>query len=218
MSIELNIQMIQQQIASSLTQAKNPAEKVTLVAVSKKQSSDKIRQAYAAGIRDFGENYWQEAASKMQELKDLSIIWHMIGDIQSNKAKVIAENFDWVHTVCRQKIAEKLNHYCNKDFLNICIEVNINNESSKSGIIPREVNEFAQQLRQYPKLKLRGLMCIPEKNNPDAFATMAMLFQTLNQQGFDLDTLSMGMSGDFQQAIVNGATMIRVGTALFGAR
>ena len=193
---------------------------VSLLAVSKKQSSDKIREVFNAGQKCFAENYVQEAIEKQNALCDLNIEWHFIGTIQSNKTKLIAEHFDWVHSVNRLSIAEKLNHHraSNKKPLNICIEVNIDIEQTKSGVLPQDVFELAKNIAALKHLKLRGLMVIPEKNNLGAFQKTAQLQQQLINNGFLLDTLSMGMSADFEAAIQAGSTIVRIGTAIFGER
>lgn len=192
---------------------------VLLLAVSKKQSAEKIREAYLAGQKYFGENYVQEAIKKQSELSDLNIEWHFIGKIQSNKIKLIAKHFDWVHSVDKFSTAEKLNHQCellNKK-LNICIQVNIDNEKTKSGVLPKDVFELAKKITALSHLTLCGLMIIPAQGTKGA-PGMALLQQQLIQQGFKLDTLSMGMSADFEAAIAAGSTIVRIGTAIFGER
>jgi hypothetical protein len=192
---------------------------VTLLAVSKKQSAEKIREAYLAGQTRFAENYVQEAIEKQQALRDLPIEWHFIGTIQSNKTKLIAIHFDWVHSVNRFDIAERLNNARDtKNPLNICIEVNIDDEATKSGVKSSDVLSLAEKINSLPNLTLRGLMVIPQKNHVDAFEKTAALQQELIQNGFLLDTLSMGMSADFEAAIAAGSTMVRIGTAIFGER
>lgn len=193
---------------------------VSLLAVSKKQSIDKIREAFNAGQKSFAENYVQEALEKQAALRDLNIEWHFIGNIQSNKIKLIAGHFDWVHSVNRLSVAEKLNHYreSNENPLNICIEVNIDIEQTKSGVLPQDLFELAKNIVALKHLKLRGLMVIPEKNHVDAFQKTAQLQQQLINDGFSLDTLSMGMSADFEAAIQAGSTIVRIGTAIFGER
>ncbi|MCX7120427.1 MAG: YggS family pyridoxal phosphate-dependent enzyme [Gammaproteobacteria bacterium] len=193
---------------------------VTLVAVSKKQSAEKIRDAFNAGQKKFGENYLQEALEKQRLLSGLAIEWHFIGTIQSNKTKLIAENFDWVHSVNRMSIAKRLNDQRPTHLkpLNICIEVNIDQSSTKSGILPDAVFALALEIKKLPQLNLRGLMVIPEKNNIAAFQKTAALQEQLMLDGVALDTLSMGMSDDFEDAIAAGSNMLRIGTALFGER
>ncbi|MCW3147471.1 YggS family pyridoxal phosphate-dependent enzyme [Stutzerimonas stutzeri] len=195
---------------------------VGLLAVSKTQPASAIREAFAAGLRDFGENYLQEALEKQASLSDLPLTWHFIGPIQSNKTKAIAEHFDWVHSVDRLKIAQRLSDQrpANLPPLNICLQVNVSGEQSKSGCAPNQVQQLADAIAGLPRLKLRGLMCIPApSDDPDeqraAFARLRGLRDELNHE---LDTLSMGMSQDLEAAIAEGATFVRIGTALFGAR
>ncbi|MDR7333623.1 pyridoxal phosphate enzyme (YggS family) [Kinneretia asaccharophila] len=183
-----------------------------------------MREAFAAGARAFGENYVQEGLAKVAELSDLraELEWHLIGPLQSNKTKPVAETFDWVHSVDRLKIAERLSDQRPPGLppLNICLQVNISAEASKSGLLPDEVSALARQVAALPRLKLRGLMAIPEPG-PGALAqhqAMAALFAVLKADGLALDTLSLGMSADLEDAIAAGSTMVRVGTAVFGAR
>ncbi|MDR7272694.1 pyridoxal phosphate enzyme (YggS family) [Pelomonas saccharophila] len=183
-----------------------------------------MREAFAAGARAFGENYVQEGLAKVQELIDLrgQIEWHLIGPLQSNKTKAVAEQFDWVHSVDRLKIAERLSEQRPAALppLNICLQVNISEEASKSGLVPADVAALAAQVAALPRLKLRGLMAIPEPG-PGALAqhqAMAALFKALQAEGLALDTLSLGMSADLEDAIRAGSTMVRVGSAIFGAR
>lgn len=193
---------------------------VTLLAASKTQPADKIRDLYQQGQTAFGENYLQEALEKQSFLKDCAIEWHFIGHIQSNKTKLISENFSWVHSIDRIAIAKRLNEQRPTTLppLNICIEININHEKNKSGIAPEDLISFANALQSFNQLKLRGLMVIPEKHDSSAFQKTAELQQQLINRGFTVDTLSMGMSADYEHAIAAGATIIRIGTALFGAR
>lgn len=198
---------------------------VQLLAVSKQQSVDTIAQAYALGQDCFGESYLQEAIKKIDALQHLSISWHFIGHIQSNKTRVVAEKFDWVHSVDRLKTAIRLNDQRPKNFkpLNICIQVKLDEEISKTGMLPEAAIELAQAVTKLPQLQLRGLMAIPllraETNAQRAsFARLSKLQQQMNQQGFDMDTLSMGMSRDLEAAIAQGATIVRVGQAIFGPR
>jgi pyridoxal phosphate enzyme (YggS family) len=195
---------------------------VGLLAVSKTKPAAAVREAFAAGAQDFGENYLQEALEKQAELSDLPLTWHFIGPIQSNKTKAIAEHFSWVHSVDRLKIAERLSAQRPPHLppLNICLQVNVSGEASKSGCNPVELTALAQAVTQLPNLRLRGLMTIPEPTDDPAeqraaFARLRELQQGLN---LDLDTLSMGMSHDLEAAIAEGATWVRIGTALFGAR
>tara|TARA_R110000772_G_C13186124_1_gene428570 strand:+ start:185 stop:871 length:687 start_codon:yes stop_codon:yes gene_type:complete len=198
---------------------------VQLLAVSKTQSTEIIRQAAETGQRYFGENYLQEALVKIDSLRDLSLEWHFIGPIQSNKTKDIAANFDWVQTVDRFKIAQRLDSQrpSNLGKLNICIQVNIDNESTKSGVAAAKLFELAEQISQLKHLLLRGLMIIPSQtDNPlqqhRSFKEAHLLFTQLAEIYPAVDTLSMGMSGDMAVAITEGSTMVRIGTALFGMR
>ncbi|WP_253442370.1 YggS family pyridoxal phosphate-dependent enzyme [Pseudomonas nitroreducens] len=204
-------------------QAKNRTpESVQLLAVSKTKPAAAIREAFACGLADFGENYLQEALLKQAELADLPLTWHFIGPIQSNKTRPIAEHFDWVHSVDRLKVAQRLSEQrpANLPPLNVLLQVNVSGEDSKSGCSPAELPTLAQAVAQLPHLKLRGLMAIPEPTEDvaaqhAAFARLRELMQALN---LGLDTLSMGMSHDLEAAIGEGATWVRIGTALFGAR
>ena len=197
-------------------------ESVSLVAVSKTKPASMIEDLFALGQECFAENYLQEATAKIQQLAHLQIKWHFIGAIQSNKTRAIAENFHWIQTVDRIKIAEKLNTYAIKP-LQICIQVNTSNEASKAGCLPDEALLLAQQIQKLPKLTLRGLMVIPKPQTTLELQVMECqkakhLFDNLNKQGFRLDTLSMGMSSDLEAAIASGSTMVRIGTDLFGSR
>ncbi|MGK9066852.1 YggS family pyridoxal phosphate-dependent enzyme [Stutzerimonas chloritidismutans] len=201
--------------------ARNPDE-VHLLAVSKTQPAEAIRQAHAAGLRDFGENYLQEALEKQAVLGDLPLAWHFIGPIQSNKTKSIAEHFDWVHSVDRLKVAQRLSDQrpADKPPLNVCLQVNVSGEASKSGCEPHEVAELASRIAELPHLRLRGLMTIPAPTDDPAeqHAAFARLRSLQANLALDLDSLSMGMSQDLEAAIAEGATWVRIGTALFGAR
>lgn len=219
-----NLACIRQQItdAQARFQATQP---VTLCAVSKAQPATAIRAAYDAGQTVFGENYLQEALQKQAELEDCAIAWHFIGPIQSNKTQPIARHFDWVHSVDRLKIAQRLSDARPSDLppLNICLQVNISEEASKSGASGQELLELALNIKQLPHLQLRGLMAIPApcsdfEQQRDQFRQVRALFDHLNSHGLQLDTLSIGMSGDFAAAIAEGATLVRIGTAIFGAR
>ncbi len=196
-----------------------------LVAVSKTFPAASVREAAAAGQRDFGENYLQEALDKLDQTADLPLIWHFIGPIQSNKTRPIAERFDWAHTVDREKIARRLSEQRPEARapLNVCIEVNVSGEATKSGVAPADVPALARIVAALPRLKLRGLMAIPEPTEDmdvqrRRFATLRELKAALEHDGLALDTLSMGMSADLEAAIAEGATMVRVGTAIFGER
>ena len=224
-SISERLQAIQSRLRQAETEAGRPLESVALIAVSKTQPADAIREAHAAGQRAFGENYLQESLKKIAELADLSLEWHFIGPIQSNKTRPIAENFAWVHGVDRLKIAQRLSDARPAGLppLNICIEVNVSGEESKGGVEPNEVQALADAIVQLPGLKLRGLMAIPAPTNDIAlqhqqFRMLRELMESLKQHGLALDTLSMGMSEDFPAAIAEGATIVRIGTAIFGPR
>ncbi len=207
--------------AASRTAGRDPAT-VGLLAVSKTKPAAALREAAGAGLRDFGENYLQEALDKQLELADLPLVWHFIGPIQSNKTRAIASHFDWVHSVDRLKIAQRLAEQRppERGPLNICLQVNVSGEASKSGCHPDELPALATAVNQLPNLRLRGLMAIPEPTDDPAsqraaFARLRTLSEALN---LGLDTLSMGMSQDLEAAIAEGATWVRIGTALFGAR
>jgi len=224
-SLAESFQLVRQQIAEDCTRAERSPKSVALLAVSKTRSADEIRAAAATGQTAFGENYLQEALDKIEALSDLSLEWHFIGPIQSNKTRPIAENFHWVHSVDRLKIAERLSnqrpHYATD--LNICIQVNISAEAQKAGCSVEELPELARAIAALPKICLRGLMVIPEATVDDQllrtrFRQTAELLESLKPEIPTLDTLSMGMSGDLDAAIAEGSTMVRVGTALFGPR
>jgi len=224
-----NLKHIHHQIQQITKNVNRNPDEITLLAVSKGQPAEAIQKAYEQGQRHFGENYLQEALEKQQQLSDLTnITWHFIGPLQSNKTRKVAENFDWVHSVDRIKVAERLNRLRNSHPtpLNVCLQVNINNEESKSGLLVNEVGEVAHTVAKLPNLKLRGLMAIPKKNQSDSeqrasFKAVAQLLSKLKNgspQLATLDTLSMGMSADLEAAIAEGATIVRVGTAIFGPR
>ena len=217
-----NISLVSSRIHAATLAANRAENSVQLLAVSKTKPAQALREAYAAGLRDFGENYLQEALGKQLELADLPLIWHFIGPIQSNKTRAIAEHFAWVHSVDRLKIAQRLSEQRPADLppLNICIQVNVSGEASKSGCAPADLPALANAISELPRLKLRGLMAIPEPTEDRvaqdaAFAAVQSLQASLN---LPLDTLSMGMSHDLESAIAMGATWVRIGTALFGAR
>lgn len=197
-------------------------QSVQLLAVSKTKPASALREAFACGQRDFGENYLQEALAKQAELADLELTWHFIGPIQSNKTRTIAGHFAWVHAVDRLKIAQRLSEQRPTDLppLNLCLQVNVSGEASKSGCAPAELAELARAVAELPNLRLRGLMAIPEPTDDPAAqrAAFARLRELKDGLGLDLDTLSMGMSHDLEAAIAEGATWVRIGTALFGAR
>ena len=217
-----NIAQVRSRIRAAEQASHRAEHSVQLLAVSKTKPAQALREAYAAGLRDFGENYLQEALGKQVELTDLPLIWHFIGPIQSNKTRAIAEHFAWVHSVDRLKIAQRLSEQRPAELppLNICIQVNVSGEASKSGCTPADLPALADAISKLPRLKLRGLMAIPEPTEDRAaqdaaFAAVQSLQASLN---LPLDTLSMGMSHDLESAIAMGATWVRIGTALFGAR
>ncbi|UWE15492.1 YggS family pyridoxal phosphate-dependent enzyme [Herbaspirillum huttiense] len=228
-SIAQHLQHVQQQIAQAAGQAGRVPSSVQLLAVSKTFGPEAVAEAVAAGQRAFGENYLQEALDKIAALPalvpDTPLEWHFIGPIQSNKTRPIAEHFDWVHSVDRLKIAQRLSEQRPEELgaLNICLQVNISAEASKSGLSPEELPEVAAQVAQLPRLRLRGLMAIPApsddmKQQRAAFAAVRGLYEQLRTVGLPLDTLSMGMSADLEAAVAEGATIVRVGSAIFGAR
>ena len=221
-TIAHHLQLVHDRIHAACRAAGRDPAGVRLLAVSKTFGADAVVQAVAAGQRDFGENYLQEARAKQVELADLPLCWHFIGPIQSNKTREIAEHFAWVHSVDRLKIAQRLSEQRPAELppLNICIQVNVSGEASKSGCTPHDLPALAAAISALPRLKLRGLMAIPEPTEDRAaqdaaFATVRQLQESLNM---GLDTLSMGMSHDLESAIAQGATWVRIGTALFGAR
>ena len=217
-----NLSAISARIANAAQAAGRDPASVQLLAVSKTKPASAIREVHAAGVRDFGENYLQEALTKQQALGDLPLIWHFIGPIQSNKTKAIAEHFDWVHSVDRLKIAQRLSEQRPAGLapLNICLQVNVSGEDSKSGCAPADLPALAKAVAALPNLRLRGLMAIPEPTDDRAAQEAAFSSLRALQKGLDLglDTLSMGMSHDLEAAIAQGATWVRIGTALFGAR
>lgn len=220
-----NLSAVNADIQHALTAAGRDKDIVTLLAVSKGQPVTALEKAYAAGQRAFGENYLQEALLKIAALADKNIEWHFIGPIQTNKTKKIAAHFQWVQSIEDIVIAERLNDQrpAGLPALNICLQVNISNEKNKSGVTPDAVFSLAEQCRTLPNLKLRGLMAIPAPTKifheqRKIFHKMQLLFKNLNQAGFQLDTLSMGMSEDLVAAIAEGATMVRIGTKIFGLR
>jgi pyridoxal phosphate enzyme (YggS family) len=224
MAIPDSLQVIKKRIAAACVAVGRPSDVVRLLVVSKTFPASAVREAFEAGARAFGENYVQEGLAKIGELIDLrgQVEWHLIGPLQSNKTKPVAEQFDWVHSVDRLKIAQRLNEQRPAGLppLNICLQVNISGEDSKSGLLPAEVAALAHQVAALPRLKLRGLMAVPEPG-PGALAqhrAMAALFDALKAEGLALDTLSLGMSADLEDAIAAGSTMVRVGSAIFGAR
>jgi pyridoxal phosphate enzyme (YggS family) len=226
-SIALKLQQVRQRIDDACKSAGRPVQSVTLLAVSKTFGADAVRAAWAAGQRAFGENYVQEALTKIEALPDLrrQLEWHLIGPLQSNKTREVAAAFDWVHTVDRLKIAERLSAQRPGHLppLQLCLQVNVSGEASKSGVAPAELPELAQAVAALPRLRLRGLMSIPEpvigfEGQRLPHRRLRELFEALRTQGLALDTLSMGMSADLEAAVTEGATIVRVGSAIFGAR
>lgn len=223
--IENNLARIHAQIDSATSDAGRVPGSVLLLAVSKKKPVEDIRAAYAAGQRDFGENYLQEALQKMDALADLDIRWHFIGAIQSNKTRDIAARFDWAHCIDRAKVARRLGSQRPAGMapLNVCIQVNLDDEASKAGVTLAAVPGLAAEIVGLEGIRLRGLMTIPAPRSDigeqrASFARLAQALAALRQQGIDCDTLSMGMTGDMSAAIAEGSTLVRIGTAIFGER
>jgi pyridoxal phosphate enzyme (YggS family) len=222
-----NLDAVRQRIALAAQVAGRDPRSVALLAVSKTFPAEDVRAAHAAGQRAFGENYVQEALTKLDALADLrdTIEWHFIGPLQSNKTRPVAERFDWVHSIDRLKIAQRLAEQRPDGLppLNVCVQVNVSGEASKSGVPPGEAADIAHAIAALPKLRLRGLMAIPEpvgsiEQQRAPHRALRELFDRLRADGLELDTLSMGMSGDLEAAVLEGATMVRIGTAIFGAR
>jgi pyridoxal phosphate enzyme (YggS family) len=220
-----NIGYVRDRIARVAAQCERSVDSVTLIAVSKGQPATQLDKAARLGLRHFGESYLQEALEKMQVVSERDITWHFIGGLQANKTRSVAENFAWVHSVDRLRIAERLSAQrpYHAPLLNVCVQVNVGGELSKGGASPEDVPALIEGIAKLERLKLRGLMCLPpEEEEQDRqrywFAQLRTLFDSLNQSGAGLDTLSMGMSGDFEAAIREGATHVRVGTAIFGPR
>ncbi len=224
-NLNAKLENISARIAMACSKAGRKADEVSILAVSKGQSHDKIRQLHAAGQAAFGENYLQEASAKQARLADLDLEWHFIGPVQSNKTGDISRQFHWVQSVDRVKILQRLSRQRTEGLpeLNVCLQVNIDREEQKSGALPEEIPQLAKLALSLPGLKLRGLMAIPiaadqRSEIVPGFLRMQQLFCQLRREGLPIDTLSIGMSADFEQAIHAGSTMIRVGTALFGPR
>jgi len=220
-----NLRKIRDLLDKAAVDAGRRPEDIHLVAVSKKQSLDKIIEAIAAGQRDFGENTVREGTEKVTKLAEKGLIWHFIGHLQSNKTRIVAEHFDWVHTIDKLKTARRLSEQRPADLgdLDVCIQINVDEEPGKSGVAMAAVAGLAQDVAALPRLRLRGLMCLPairdsfeEQRVP--FAKLREQAQVLRNQGLDIDTLSMGMTGDYRAAIFEGATIVRIGTAVFGPR
>jgi hypothetical protein len=224
-TIKDNLQQVHARIRDACAAAQRPVQSVTLLAVSKTFDTPAVREAFDAGQRAYGENYVQEALAKIDALRDLQIEWHLIGPLQSNKTRAVAEAFDWVHSVERLKIAQRLSEQRPAQLppLQLCLQVNISGEASKSGLAPAEVADVAHAVARLPNVRLRGLMAIPEPAGDFAaqrapHRALRELFEALRRDGLALDTLSMGMSADLEAAIAEGATLVRVGTAIFGTR
>ena len=226
-TIANNLQLVRNRIQAACAQTGRPADSVTLLAVSKTFPAVTVRDAFHAGQRWFGENYVQEALDKIAELADLraQITWHLIGPLQSNKTRVVAEHFDWVQSVDRLKIAQRLSEQRPPHLppLQVCIQVNTSGEDSKSGVAPGEALALAQAVATLPRLQLRGVMALPAPSpdpavQAEALAQVRVVFEQLRAAGLPLDVLSMGMSADLEAAVAQGSTMVRVGTALFGQR
>ncbi|HSV70125.1 MAG TPA: YggS family pyridoxal phosphate-dependent enzyme [Methylibium sp.] len=226
-TIAFKIQQVSERIARACDAAQRPVASVTLLAVSKTQRPEAVREALAAGLTRFGENYVQEALDKMAALAErrAELEWHLIGPLQSNKTRAVAEAFDWVHSVDRLKLAERLSAQRPDSLppLQVCLQVNISGEASKSGVAPDELPALARAVAALPRLRLRGLMAIPEPAEGLAaqrkpHQALRELFERLRADGLPLDTLSMGMTADLEAAVLEGATIVRVGTAIFGAR
>lgn len=224
-TIALNLQQVRARIARACAAAQRDVNEVTLLAVAKTFGPDAVREAFAAGASAFGENYIQEAVEKKALLADLPLQWHCIGPIQSNKTRLVATHFDWAHTVDRLKIAQRLSEQRPAELppLQVCIQVNIDGGPSKSGVAPAEALGLAREVAALPRLRLRGIMTIPEPVE-EFEAQLAVhrraraLYEDLRAAGLPLDTLSMGMTADLEAAIQAGSTMVRIGTAIFGGR
>jgi pyridoxal phosphate enzyme (YggS family) len=224
-TIALQLQTVHDRITAACRAADRLPAQVALLAVSKTFGADAVAAAYAAGQTAFGENYIQEAVQKITQLRHLPLQWHCIGPIQSNKTRLVAEHFDWVHTVDRLKVAQRLSEQRPAGLapLQVCLQVNVDGGATKSGVLPAEALALAQQVATLPNLRLRGIMSIPEPAADFAaacalFACARAVLEDLNAAGLALDTLSMGMSADLEAAIHEGSTMVRVGSAIFGGR
>jgi PLP dependent protein len=222
-SIGNNLQEVKRRLETACRAAGRAPEAVALLAVSKTQGPESVRAAFAAGQRAFGENYVQEGLEKIASLAELPLEWHLIGPLQSNKTRAVAEAFDWVHSVDRLKIAQRLadQRPAGRAPLQLCLQVNVSGEASKSGCTPAELPVLAHAVAALPagRVRLRGLMAIPEPGSGTApFRALHTLLMQLRQQGLALDTLSMGMSDDLEAAVAEGSTMVRIGTAIFGSR
>jgi pyridoxal phosphate enzyme (YggS family) len=224
-NVSVHVNHVRSRIDRAAEAAGRDPTSIILIAVSKTKPAESIREAATAGVTNFGENYLQEALVKMDALADLPLDWHFIGGLQSNKTRPVAERFQWVHSIDRFSVARRLSEH--RPFhappLNLCIQVALIPEPTKGGVLVAQLRELAAQIMELPRVKLRGLMCVPPPQ-PDLaaertlFAELRALQEALNTEGFGLDSLSMGMSGDFEAAIAEGATHVRIGTALFGSR
>jgi len=219
------VRAVRERMARAAARAGRNAQSVTLLAVTKAQPPDLVRAAADCGLSDFGESYLQEALPKLDALRDRPLTWHFVGRLQANKTRPVAESFAWVHALDRAKIAARLSEARSPHVapLNVCLQVNLAGETTKGGVTPQELGTLAREVAALPRLRLRGLMCIPPEETDIAqqrawFQKLHRLYTQLNSGGAGLDTLSMGMSGDFEAAIEEGATIVRVGTALFGPR
>jgi PLP dependent protein len=224
-NVAVHVNHVRSRISRAAAAVGRDPASVTLIAVGKGKRAEFIRAGATAGVTDFGESYLQEALPKLEELADLPLQWHFIGGIQSNKTRAIAEHFQWVHSVDRLSVARRLSDQrpFHAPRLNVCVQVAVIPEPSKGGVDPAELAELAARIAGLPRLRLRGLMCVPPPQptvqaERAVFAQLRGLFERLNADGLGLDTLSMGMSGDFESAIAEGATHVRVGTAVFGDR
>ncbi|MDB5799649.1 MAG: hypothetical protein JWL63_588 [Rhodocyclales bacterium] len=229
-AIAANLQAVRTRIAAaereSGSRSSHGAPPVTLLAVSKTWPEAAIREASAAGQRAFAESYVQEGIDKQSSLQDVPLEWHFVGPVQSNKTRLVAAHFDWVHSIEREKIAQRLSEQREPSLppLQVCLQINVSGEASKSGVSPAAAANLARSVSALPRLKLRGLMCIPEATDDPLlqrhrFAQLRQLLEALNAElGLNMDTLSMGMSDDLEAAIAEGATIVRIGTAIFGSR
>ncbi len=224
-NLAVHVNHVRSRIRRAALSARRDPDSVTLIAVSKSKPAESVREVATAGVTDFGENYLQEAILKLDELADLPLHWHFIGGLQSNKTRAVAERFHWVHSIDRYSVARRLSEQ--RPFhaapLNLCIQVAVVPEPTKGGVDPGSLSELAAKTADLPRVTLRGLMCVPPPQASVAaeravFAQLRALKERLNAEGHRLDTLSMGMSGDFESAIAEGATHVRIGTALFGSR
>ncbi len=224
-SVTVRLSDVQRRIEAAAGTCGRAVEDIRLVAVSKTHPVAAIREAAAAGQRDFGENYVQDALPKIEALADLGLVWHFIGRLQSNKTRAVAGHFDWVHTIDRERIAARLDAHrpADRDPLDVCIQVRSGDTDEHGGVEPERLYDLARRVADLPRLRLRGLMCLPPpETDVDRqrahFRQLRLQFERLNAAGLDLDTLSMGMTGDLEAAIAEGATLVRIGTAIFGPR